>query len=71
MDYTIKNLREVSDAAAEAGVSDLSTYLPDTASAITRGSPGAPPGVAVGEELARRLGAHGHPASVSHRDIGR
>jgi UPF0042 nucleotide-binding protein len=27
--------------------------------------------VAVGEELARRLGAHGHPASVSHRDIGR
>ena len=43
------------DAAAETGVSDLSTYLPDTASAITRGSPGAPPGVAVGEELARRL----------------
>jgi UPF0042 nucleotide-binding protein len=27
--------------------------------------------VAVGEELARRLGAHGHPASVTHRDIGR
>jgi lipoprotein-releasing system permease protein len=43
------------DAGAEAGVSDLSTYLPDTASAITRGSPDSPPGVAVGEELARRL----------------
>jgi UPF0042 nucleotide-binding protein len=27
--------------------------------------------VAVGEELARRLGTHGHPASVTHRDIGR
>jgi UPF0042 nucleotide-binding protein len=27
--------------------------------------------VAVGEELTRRLGAHGHAASVTHRDIGR
>jgi lipoprotein-releasing system permease protein len=43
------------DAAAEARVSDLAAYLPDAASAITAGAPGSPPGVAVGEELARRL----------------
>jgi lipoprotein-releasing system permease protein len=43
------------DPAAESRVSDLSTYLPDAASAITRGAPGAPPGIALGGELARRL----------------
>jgi lipoprotein-releasing system permease protein len=43
------------DPAAETRVSDLSAYLPEAASAVTPGSPGAPPGVAVGAELARRL----------------
>lgn len=43
------------DPAAETRVSDLSAYLPDAASAVTRAAPGAPAGVAVGAELARRL----------------
>ncbi len=43
------------DPAAEARVSALSSYLPDAAGAVTRGGPGALPGVAIGAELARRL----------------
>jgi len=43
------------DPGAESRVSDLSAYLPDAAASVTRGAPGAPGGVAVGAELARRL----------------
>ncbi|HEX4440494.1 MAG TPA: ABC transporter permease [Thermoanaerobaculia bacterium] len=57
------------DPAAEARVSDLSTYLPDAAAAVTRGAPGVPPGVAVGAELARRLDVKpGDPVTVSVPD---
>src|SRR4051812_29836742 len=43
------------DAAAETRVSDLGAYLPDATAAVTRASGGAPAGVAVGDELARKL----------------
>ena len=43
------------DAAAEARVSELGRYVPDSARALSRGGPGEPPGAAIGAELARRL----------------
>src|SRR5262245_14459047 len=43
------------DPAAERRVSDLGLYLPDAETAVTAGGPDAPPGVAIGVELARKL----------------
>ena len=57
------------DAAAETRVSDLGAYLPDATAAITRGAAGAPPGIAIGEELARKLDARpGDEVTVSVPD---
>ena len=46
------------DAASERRVSKLDAYLPGAESVLTRGSADAPPGVAIGVELARVLDAH-------------
>jgi lipoprotein-releasing system permease protein len=43
------------DPGPERAVSRLDAYLPDAGRALTRGSPGQPPGAAIGAELARRL----------------
>jgi lipoprotein-releasing system permease protein len=43
------------DPARERAVSQLDAYLPDAGRSLTRGSAAAPPGVAIGIELARRL----------------
>ena len=57
------------DAAAETRVSDLGAYLPDAPAAITRGAAGAPPGIAIGEELARKLDARpGDEVTISVPD---
>jgi lipoprotein-releasing system permease protein len=57
------------DPAAESRVSDLTAYLPDAASAVTRGAEGRPPAVAIGQELARRLDAKpGDEVSISVPD---
>jgi len=45
------------DPRAERAVSQLDAYLPGAERALTRGTEGSPPGVALGVELARRLGA--------------
>ncbi len=43
------------DPAAERRVSELDAYLPDAERIVTRAGEGAPAGVAIGAELARRL----------------
>lgn len=43
------------DPAAERRVSDLDAYLPRAEAAVTPGDTSAPPGVAIGAELARKL----------------
>jgi len=45
------------DPAPERAVSQMDAYLPDAERVLTPGSPGQPPGVAIGVELARRLDA--------------
>ena len=45
------------DPEPERAVSQMDAYLPDARRVLTRGSPGQPPGVAIGVELARRLDA--------------
>lgn len=60
------------DPVDERRVSDLDAYLPEAEKALTRGGPGQPPGVAIGEELARRLDVRtGDPISLSVPDRGR
>ncbi len=45
------------DPEPERAVSQMDAYLPDARRVLTPGSPGEPPGVAIGVELARRLDA--------------
>jgi lipoprotein-releasing system permease protein len=46
------------DPGPESAVSQMDAYLPDARRVLTTGSPGQPPTVAIGVELARRLDAH-------------
>ena len=57
------------DPAAERRVSDLDLYLPDAERAVTRGAPGTLAGVAIGAELAARLGVkEGDPITLAVAD---
>ncbi len=57
------------DPAAERRVSDLDAYLPDAERLVTRGAGGAPPGVAIGAELAGKLDVlEGDPITISVAD---
>jgi lipoprotein-releasing system permease protein len=61
------------DAESERAVSQIDVYLPDARQALTPGSSGEPPGVAIGVELARRLDARegdGIALSVPDRASG-
>jgi lipoprotein-releasing system permease protein len=57
------------DPAAERRVSDLDLYLPDAERAVTRATPAGLAGVAIGAELAARLGVkEGDPITLAVAD---